>query len=364
MSLCRSFQSYSDSATERKRQSGLNWPMNMSDLSNITYTFRPSSGMRIRTLSLPFWYATPHQERKPKKSWQARNWNFVYIRTIMKFIIILLIYFLGCKNLLSIMDLRREPGNVDIYSCALMERRSNRYTFPVAFFDKSLALFQYRLENLDAAFVSEKAGRLFPNELDFYRKADKFISAASTGYSSVKNRFIYSSFFFEEIVGYDPDSEYKDPSDDAESGSVNGSASTFYGGAYTTTIKNDRDHPKITRIVFGVNNQEDILPQMTKMFAEEVYGLKDKEYFESTLFPRVFIILNENRLQISVAICLETIVVNEILNLAIWDNFFRPELKQKLARVAMALRECAAQLDKYYSELKESEMHAPYFPSP
>ena len=69
-------------------------------------------------------------------------------------------------------------------------------------------------------------------------------------------------------------------------------------------------------------------------------------------------------LEISIAVCLETVVVNEILSLSMRDNIFRGKLKQKLARVALALQDCSNGLDKYYSQLTGEGMRSSYFPSP
>lgn len=56
--------------------------------------------------------------------------------------------------------------------------------------------------------------------------------------------------------------------------------------------------------------------------------------------------------------------MNEILSLNIRDNLLRSELKQKLARVAVALKECSTQLETYYSELTRAETSLSYFPTP
>lgn len=62
--------------------------------------------------------------------------------------------------------------------------------------------------------------------------------------------------------------------------------------------------------------------------------------------------------------CLETVVVNTILNLEMQDSHYRSDLKRKLSRVAEALHECSMGLDQYYSELKAGEDCLPSFPSP
>ncbi len=69
-------------------------------------------------------------------------------------------------------------------------------------------------------------------------------------------------------------------------------------------------------------------------------------------------------LEISIAVCLQTVVVNEILSLNMRDNLFRGQLKQKLARVAEALQDCSGELNIYYSELTGEGKSSSYFPSP
>ena len=56
--------------------------------------------------------------------------------------------------------------------------------------------------------------------------------------------------------------------------------------------------------------------------------------------------------------------MNKILTLDMLDNLFRDDLVQKLARVAVALRECSKGLDAYYSDLKGKKEGSSYFPSP
>ena len=69
-------------------------------------------------------------------------------------------------------------------------------------------------------------------------------------------------------------------------------------------------------------------------------------------------------LEISIAVCLETVVVNESLSLNLRDNLFRGELKQKLARVAVALQDCSNGLDRYYTQLTGEGVRSSFFPSP
>src|SRR5258707_2830000 len=91
---------------------------------------------------------------------------------------------------------------------------------------------------------------------------------------------------------------------------------------------------------------------------------QDKSYFELTYFPKIFVAIEKHILHISIAVCLETVVVNKILTLDMLDNLFRDDLVQKLARVAVALRECSKGLDAYYSDLKGKKEGSSCFPSP
>ncbi|KAF8193340.1 hypothetical protein BJ912DRAFT_960767 [Pholiota molesta] len=246
-----------------------------------------------------------------------------------------------------------------------MDRPANRYTFPVALFDQNLALLQYRLENLGVVFGSDKARQLFPDELTFRAAADQFISVAIEDYPSKDARMEASRPFLETIFGDSLELEY--PLATNKTLSVQGNMSTTtLDGAYVTMIK-AIGFPKITRVILGVKSsayEGDALSQMTKGFAEEVYGFKDKNYFDSTYFPKILVALNGHKLEISIAVCLETVVVNQILSLDIQDNMFRSELQQKLSRVAEALKACSAQLDAYYSKLAAKRMPSYSFPSP
>ncbi|KAF8158836.1 hypothetical protein BJ912DRAFT_1069877 [Pholiota molesta] len=67
----------------------------------------------------------------------------------------------------------------------------------------------------------------------------------------------------------------------------------------------------------------DPLAQLPKGYAEEVYGFKNKGYFDSTYFPKIFIALNRHKLEIAVA----------------------------FARVAVSLEACSTQRSASYSTL-------------
>ena len=160
-----------------------------------------------------------------------------------------------------------------------MDRPADRYTFPVALFDQHLALLQYRLESLDVQFGSDKAKLLFFNELDFYGDADEFIDVAIENYSKEKERAEASMPFLQAIFGNDLMLEYEVAIiGRSEKQSAKEKASTSkIDGAYVTTIKTDKDKPKITRVIFEWKKsvrEGDPLSQMTKGYSEEVYGFK------------------------------------------------------------------------------------------
>jgi hypothetical protein len=168
-----------------------------------------------------------------------------------------------------------EDQGTNLRAYALMDRPANRYTFPVALFDQNLALLQYRLENLGVVFGSDKARLLFPDELTFRAAADQFISVAIKDYPSKDARMEASKRFLEAIFGENLELEYPLARNKPLSGRGNTSTTTL-DGAYVTMIK-DNGFPKITRVILGVKSsayQGDALSQMTKGFAEEVYGFK------------------------------------------------------------------------------------------
>ncbi|KAF9481272.1 hypothetical protein BDN70DRAFT_919967 [Pholiota conissans] len=268
-----------------------------------------------------------------------------------------------CKNLHSIIhgsppsDTWGHHG-IHLRTYTLMDRPANRYTFPVALFDKNLALLQHRFENLDAVFNSDKSKHLFPNELIFYDVADKFILAAIKEHTTEEERMNASRPFLVAI-------KYKVARigrSESLSASEVGS-STKLDGAYVAIIGADGSLATTTIVEVKTTVCGDPLSQITKGYAEEVYGFKTKDYFNSTYFPKVFIALNGHKLEIAIAVCLETVVVNEILSLNMRDNLSRGELKQKVARVALALQDCAAQLNLYYSNLTAGPQLG-FFPSP
>ncbi len=170
----------------------------------------------------------------------------------------------------------------------------------------------------------------------------------------------------------------------SEKQSIKDKASTTkFDSTYVTTIETDRDKPRITRVVFKWKWKKSIgkgdpLSQLTKCYSE-VYGFKvvfnllgfccasqkliswsqDKNYLELTYFP-----LNRHMLEISIAVCLETVIVNEILSLNMRDNLFQGKLKQELACIVVALQDCSHWLDTYYSQLTGEGKCSSYFPSP
>jgi hypothetical protein len=164
---------------------------------------------------------------------------------------------------------------MNLRAYALMDRPANRYALPVALFDQNLALLQYRLENLGVVFGSDKGRQLFPDELTFRAAADQFITVAIGDYRSKDARMEASRRFLEAIFGENLELEYPLARNKPLSGRGNTSTTTL-DGAYVTMIK-DNGFPKITRVILGVKSsayQGDALSQMTKGFAEEVYGFK------------------------------------------------------------------------------------------
>ncbi|KAF8196946.1 hypothetical protein BJ912DRAFT_1079970 [Pholiota molesta] len=245
---------------------------------------------------------------------------------------------------------------------ALRDGPADRYTFPVALFDKNLALLQYRLENLNVVSKSNKSAYLFPNEVDFYEVADGFILAAIAEHASDEKRVDASRPFLEAIFGKDFELEYKVAR--SETVSVDESASdTTFDGAYVTKI--EADARSISTTVIDVNTEVhgDPLMRLAKRYAEEVYAFKNKPYFDCTYFPKLFLALNGHKLEIAIAVCLETVVVDGILSLDMRDECSRGELQQKVARVAVALKDCSTQLRAYYSALTPGPPLS-FFPSP
>ncbi|KAF9476650.1 hypothetical protein BDN70DRAFT_838936 [Pholiota conissans] len=275
-----------------------------------------------------------------------------------------------CKNLHAIVN-GSSPSDTSgrhgafLRANALMDRPADRYTFPVALFDKNLAILQHRLEHLDVEYESDNSQHLFPDEQEFYKVADKFILAAIKEYQIETERMDASEHFLAAVFDKPPERQYKVARvGRSETLSVNEKASTTkFDGAYATQIKADDSLITTTAIEVKTTVMGDPIAQLTKGYAEEVYGFKDKNYFDSTPFPKIFIALNGHKLQIAIAVCLETVVVNEILSLDMRDNFFRAELKQKVARVAVALKDCFTQLTAYYSELTAGPP-LPFFPLP
>src|SRR5260370_534443 len=77
---------------------------------------------------------------------------------------------------------------------------------------------------------------------------------------------------------------------------------------------------------------------------------QDKNYFESTHFPKIFVALNGHMLEISIAVCLQTVVWNGILSLNMRDNIFVATLLGKKEAPTLVVK-----LVKRYS--KEAHEH-------
>jgi hypothetical protein len=93
---------------------------------------------------------------------------------------------------------------------------------------------------------------------------------------------------------------------------------------------------------------------------------KDKPFFLSTYFPAVLLALNGHSLEISISVCLEYIVVDNILQLDLRESAQSARTIQQLARTASALVECSRALDAKYKRLahpvKPRHPHQPCFP--
>ncbi|KAF8196940.1 hypothetical protein BJ912DRAFT_1056031 [Pholiota molesta] len=82
---------------------------------------------------------------------------------------------------------------------------------------------------------------------------------------------------------------------------------TTFDGAYVTKI--EADARSISTTVIDVNTEVhgDPLMRLAKRYAEEVYAFKNKPYFDCTYFPKLFLALNGHKLEIAIAVCLETV---------------------------------------------------------
>jgi hypothetical protein len=86
------------------------------------------------------------------------------------------------------------------------------------------------------------------------------------------------------------------------------------------------------------------------------------------MFPVILIGLNGNTLEISTALTLERVVVNELLILDLTNSFDRDTTIRKLVRIASALAECAPLLENRYRQLIQQDLsvYRPqrFFPHP
>jgi len=82
----------------------------------------------------------------------------------------------------------------------------------------------------------------------------------------------------------------------------------------------------------------------------------------------ILIGLNGHSLEISTALTLERITVNELLVLDLKNGYDRPATLRKLMRIASALAECASQLERKYQHLIQQDSprnrHRRFFPQP
>jgi hypothetical protein len=86
------------------------------------------------------------------------------------------------------------------------------------------------------------------------------------------------------------------------------------------------------------------------------------------MFPAILIGLNGNSLEISTALTLERVVVNELLILNLTNSFNRNTTIRKLVRIASALAECASLLENRYRQLIQPDLSVDrpqrFFPHP
>ncbi|KAI0291297.1 hypothetical protein BC826DRAFT_955794 [Russula brevipes] len=109
--------------------------------------------------------------------------------------------------------------------------------------------------------------------------------------------------------------------------------------------------------------------QCIKDYSKYCYLWRDKlEIFKSTMFPVILIGLNGNSLEISTALTLERVVVNELLILDLTNSFDRNTTIWKLVRIASALAECAPLLENRYRQLVQRDLSVDrpqrFFPQP
>jgi hypothetical protein len=190
----------------------------------------------------------------------------------------------GRKNLYGIVhppSIISGHHGIHLRRFALRDGPADRYTFPVALFDKNLALLQYRLENLNVVSRSNKSAYLFPNELDFYEVADGFILTAIAEHANDEKRVDASRPFLEAIFGKDLELEYKVARSETVSVGASASATTF-DGAYVTKIEADARSISTTIIDLKTEVHGDPLRQLAKRYTEEVGVYNDSYYASET----------------------------------------------------------------------------------
>ncbi|KAL5500936.1 hypothetical protein ACEPAH_9323 [Sanghuangporus vaninii] len=237
-------------------------------------------------------------------------------------------------------------------------RMDDRYGHPVALFHQELALLQQRLQTLDAQVRTgqdwSNPERPEPKEFntDLVRAARKYFGKVRACYGSENEQWPQIREFFEWIFGEKIEeqkrssvcSESKLGSKGKGSKGVN-VADAVWGNHVILEVKN-------TTGLAG-----DASLQAAVWYAKHCITLKEGK-FEHSKLPVILVGVMGNVLEISIAVCLEEVIVDKILHFEVLNGHDQDETVVKLALIASALKTCAGKLRREYANLERTSERA------
>ncbi|KAH9996424.1 hypothetical protein BJV74DRAFT_289401 [Russula compacta] len=241
-------------------------------------------------------------------------------------------------------------------------RPENLFGYPNAIFHPHLAKLQYNLERLQRFdYDSEE---ISSTEREFLGVSDDFRGNALKDYDKAAARWSNAREFFVRIFGNTcQEQKWIHRSDDNKKVAA---IPVLWG-----TVQDEDENRVLPHVILETKKEKgcgEPTMQCVKYYARSCQRYVNTKFFHSTLFPVILIGLNGHSLEISTALTLERIVINQLLILDLKDDFDHNTTLRKLVGIASALAECASQLESEYMWVMQHnspvDRYPPCFPQP
>ncbi|KAI0338807.1 hypothetical protein BDW22DRAFT_1362524 [Trametopsis cervina] len=244
------------------------------------------------------------------------------------------------------MGIDTAEGVHDTHSKIFTGKIDDRYGHPVALFHPALALLQWRLQTLDAQVETGRdwdrarttEGR--PDKLAELENARCYFDKFRGSYTSEAELCTATQGFWDGIFGT-IDRKFERRSDGVTGGSRQseegvGQAGVGWGNYAILEQKH----------VSGLRGDASL--QAALWYAKLCNSMKT---YSHSNFPIILIGNMGNVLEVSIAVCLEEVMVDKILHFEILSSVHYNKTVVKLALIASALKDCANELREEYESL-------------